>query len=673
MAKEIKYDMDARDLLKKGVDELANAVKVTLGPKGRNVIIEKKFGAPHITKDGVTVAKEVEVACPFENMGAQLVKEVASKTNDNAGDGTTTATVLAQSIIGVGLKNVTAGANPMDLKRGIDKAVAKVVESIAAQSEAVGDQFEKIEHVAKISANGDEAIGKLIAEAMQRVKTEGVITVEEAKGTETTVDVVEGMQFDRGYISPYFVTNTEKMECEMENPYILIYDKKISVLKDLLPILEPAVQSGRPLLIIAEDIDSEALATLVVNRLRGSLKICAVKAPGFGDRRKAMLEDIAVLTGGVVISEEKGLKLEGATMDMLGTAEKVTVDKDTTTIVNGAGDKDAIQARIGQIKTQIENTTSDYDKEKLQERLAKMAGGVAVLYVGAPSEVEMKEKKDRVDDALHATRAAIEEGTVPGGGVAYIRAIEALEGLKGENEDETTGIEIVKRAIEEGVCTRKDLFITSKMWVQDMKNYETAKKAIDASIEKSGLGYLDLYLLHQAMGDYFSAWRAMEDAYKEGKLKAIGVSNFYAHVLVNFVNTVEIKPMVNQVELHPYYTQEKAIETMKYYDVIPEAWAPLGGGRYNPFEDEMLKGIAAKYNKSVGQVLLRWNVQRGVVVVPKSTHVERIKENIDIFDFELNEEEMKQISLLDMGYSGSRAKHFEPDFVRMVLNNKIHD
>ena len=431
MAKEIKYDMDARDLLKKGVDELANAVKVTLGPKGRNVIIEKKFGAPHITKDGVTVAKEVELTCPFENMGAQLVKEVASKTNDNAGDGTTTATVLAQSIIGVGLKNVTAGANPMDLKRGIDKAVAKVVESIANQAEAVGDKFEKIEHVAKISANGDEAIGKLIAEAMQRVKTEGVITVEEAKGTETTVDVVEGMQFDRGYISPYFVTDTEKMECQMENPYILIYDKKISVLKDLLPI------------------DSEALATLVVNRLRGSLKICAVKAPGFGDRRKAMLEDIAVLTGGTVISEEKGLKLEGATMDMLGTAEKITVDKDTTTIVNGAGDKEAIQARIGQIKIQMENTTSDYDKEKLQERLAKMAGGVAVLYVGAPSEVEMKEKKDRVDDALHATRAAIEEGTVPGGGVAYIRAIDALEGMKGDNEDETTGIEIVKRAIEE--------------------------------------------------------------------------------------------------------------------------------------------------------------------------------------------------------------------------------
>ena len=449
MAKEIKYDMDARDLLKKGVDELANAVKVTLGPKGRNVIIEKKFGAPHITKDGVTVAKEVELTCPFENMGAQLVKEVASKTNDNAGDGTTTATVLAQSIIGVGLKNVTAGANPLDLKRGIDKAVAKVVESIANQAEAVGDKFEKIEHVAKISANGDEAIGKLIAEAMQRVKTEGVITVEEAKGTETTVDVVEGMQFDRGYISPYFVTDTEKMECQMENPYILIYDKKISVLKELLPILEPTVQSGRPLLIIAEDIDSEALATLVVNRLRGSLKICAVKAPGFGDRRKAMLEDIAVLTGGTVISEEKGLKLEGATMDMLGTAEKITVDKDTTTIVNGAGDKEAIQARIGQIKIQMENTTSDYDKEKLQERLAKMAGGVAVLYVGAPSEVEMKEKKDRVDDALHATRAAIEEGTVPGGGVAYIRAIDALEGMKGDNEDETTGIEIVKRAIEE--------------------------------------------------------------------------------------------------------------------------------------------------------------------------------------------------------------------------------
>ncbi|MGP1421492.1 MAG: chaperonin GroEL [Tannerella sp.] len=449
MAKEIKFDMNARDLLKKGVDELANAVKVTLGPKGRNVILEKKFGAPQITKDGVTVAKEIELACPYENMGAQLVKEVASKTNDKAGDGTTTATVLAQAIIGVGLKNVTAGANPMDLKRGIDKAVSKVVESIAAQSEAVGTNMERIEHVAKISANGDESIGKLIAEAMQKVKKEGVITVEEAKGTETTVEVVEGMQFDRGYISAYFVTDTEKMETQFENPYILIYDKKISVLKDLLPILEQVVQSGRALLIIAEDIDSEALATLVVNRLRGGLKVCAVKAPGFGDRRKAMLEDIAILTGGTVITEEKGMKLEDAKMDMLGSADKITVNKDNTTIVKGNGDKAAIESRIGQIKAQIETTTSDYDKEKLQERLAKLAGGVAVLYVGAPSEVEMKEKKDRVDDALHATRAAIEEGTVPGGGVAYLRAISVLEGLKGENEDETTGIEIVKRAIEE--------------------------------------------------------------------------------------------------------------------------------------------------------------------------------------------------------------------------------
>ena len=449
MAKEIKFDIDARDSLKKGVDELANAVKVTLGPKGRNVIIEKKFGAPQITKDGVTVAKEIELACPYENMGAQLVKEVASKTNDKAGDGTTTATVLAQAIIGVGLKNVTAGANPMDLKRGIDKAVSKVVESIAAQAEEVGSNMERIEHVAKISANGDESIGKLIAEAMQKVKKEGVITVEEAKGTDTTVEVVEGMQFDRGYISAYFVTDTEKMETQYENPYILIYDKKISVLKDLLPILEQVVQSGRALLIIAEDIDSEALATLVVNRLRGGLKVCAVKAPGFGDRRKAMLEDIAVLTGGTVITEEKGMKLEDAKMDMLGTAEKVTVDKDNTTIVTGHGSKKAIEARVNQIKAQIETTTSDYDKEKLQERLAKLAGGVAVLYVGAASEVEMKEKKDRVDDALHATRAAVEEGTVPGGGVAYIRAISALEGLKGENEDETTGIEIIKRAIEE--------------------------------------------------------------------------------------------------------------------------------------------------------------------------------------------------------------------------------
>jgi len=449
MAKEIKFEMDARDLLKKGVDELANAVKVTLGPKGRNVILEKKFGAPQITKDGVTVAKEIELDDAFQNMGAQLVKEVASKTNDDAGDGTTTATVLAQSIIGVGLKNVTAGANPMDLKRGIDKAVVAVVANLKSQSQAVGDDFEKIENVAKISANGDESIGKLIAEAMQKVKKEGVITVEEAKGTDTYVDVVEGMQFDRGYISAYFVTNTEKMEAEMESPQILIYDKKISVLKEMLPILEQSVQTGRPLLIIAEDIDSEALATLVVNRLRGSLKICAVKAPGFGDRRKEMLEDIAVLTGGVVISEEKGLKLESATLDMLGKAEKITVNKDNTVIVNGAGKKAAIAARVAQIKAQIETTTSDYDREKLQERLAKLAGGVAVLYVGAASEVEMKEKKDRVNDALSATRAAIEEGTVPGGGVAYIRAIAALENLKGENEDETTGVEIVKRAIEE--------------------------------------------------------------------------------------------------------------------------------------------------------------------------------------------------------------------------------
>ncbi len=449
MAKEIKFEMDARDQLKKGVDELANAVKVTLGPKGRNVIIEKKFGAPQITKDGVTVAKEVELTDAFQNMGAQLVKEVASKTNDDAGDGTTTATVLAQSIIGVGLKNVTAGANPMDLKRGIDKAVAAVVKNLQSQSQAVGDDFGKIENVAKISANGDETIGKLIAEAMQKVKKEGVITVEEAKGTDTYVDVVEGMQFDRGYLSAYFVTNTEKMEAEMENPYILIHDKKISSLKEILPLLEAAVQTSRPLLIISEDMEGEALTTLVVNRLRAGLKICAVKAPGFGDRRKEMLEDIAVLTGGIVISEEKGLKLETATLDMLGRAEKVTVNKDNTVIVNGAGNKDAIANRVSQIKVQIENTTSDYDREKLQERLAKLAGGVAVLYVGAPSEVEMKEKKDRVDDALSATRAAIEEGTVPGGGIAYIRAISALENLKGENEDETTGIEIIKRAIEE--------------------------------------------------------------------------------------------------------------------------------------------------------------------------------------------------------------------------------
>ena len=449
MAKEIKFNIEAREELKKGVDALANAVKVTLGPKGRNVIIEKKFGAPHITKDGVSVAKEVELEDAFQNMGAQLVKEVASKTGDDAGDGTTTATVLAQAIVNVGLKNVTAGANPMDLKRGIDKAVACVVENIKSQAQEVNDDMAKIESVARISANNDSEIGKLIAEAMEKVKREGVITVEEAKGTDTTVEIVEGMQFDRGYISPYFVTNTEKMECEMENPYILIFDKKISSLKEMLPILEASAQSGRPLLIIAEDVDSEALATLVVNRLRGSLKICAVKTPGFGDRRKDMLEDIAVLTGGVVISEEKGLKLESATIDMLGRAEKVTVNKENTTIVNGMGDKEAIAARVAQIKAQIEKTTSDYDREKLQERLAKLAGGVAVLYIGAASEVEMKEKKDRVDDALSATRAAIAEGIVPGGGVAYIRAISSLEGLKGDNDDETTGIEIVKRAIEE--------------------------------------------------------------------------------------------------------------------------------------------------------------------------------------------------------------------------------
>ena len=449
MAKVISFNIDARDQLKKGVDELANAVKVTLGPKGRNVIIEKKYGAPHITKDGVSVAKEIELEDSIQNLGAQLVKEVASKTGDDAGDGTTTATVLAQAIVGVGLKNVTAGANPMDLKRGIDKAVAKVVESIKAQAQEVGDNYDKIEQVATISANNDAVIGKLIADAMKKVSKDGVITIEEAKGTDTTIEVVEGMQFDRGYISPYFVTNTEKMEVEMEKPFILIHDKKISNLKELLPVLEPAVQSGRPLLIIAEDVDSEALTTLVVNRLRAQLKICAVKAPGFGDRRKEMLEDIAVLTGGIVISEEKGIKLESATIEMLGTAERITVSKDNTVIVNGAGSKEYIMARGAQIKSQIAATSSDYDREKLQERLAKLAGGVAVLYVGAASEVEMKEKKDRVDDALSATRAAIEEGIVPGGGVTYIRAISALDGLKGECDDEQTGIEIVKRAIEE--------------------------------------------------------------------------------------------------------------------------------------------------------------------------------------------------------------------------------
>ena len=449
MAKEIKFDIKAREELKKGVDELANAVKVTLGPKGRNVIVDKKFGAPHITKDGVTVAKAVELEDEFQNMGAQLVKEVASKTGDDAGDGTTTATVLAQAIINVGLKNVAAGANPIDLKRGIDKAVAKVVEGIKAQAQEVDDDLAKIENVARVSANNDAEIGKLIADAMGKVKKEGVITIEAAKGTDTTVKVVEGMQFDRGYISPYFVTNTEKMECEMDNPYILLYDKKISALKDMLPVLEAVAQSGRPLLIIAEDVDSEALATLVVNRLRGSLKICAVKAPGFGDRRKEMLEDIAILTHGVVISEDKGLKLDMATVDELGSAEKVTVDKENTTIVNGNGDKELIAERVAQIKAQIEKTTSDYDREKLQERLAKLAGGVAVLYVGAPSEVEMKEKKDRVDDALSATRAAVAEGIVPGGGVAYMRCVAALENFHGDNDDENTGIQIVKRAIEE--------------------------------------------------------------------------------------------------------------------------------------------------------------------------------------------------------------------------------
>ncbi len=449
MAKEILFNIKAREELKKGVDALADAVRVTLGPKGRNVIIDKKFGAPHITKDGVSVAREVELEDAFQNMGAQLVKEVASKTGDDAGDGTTTATVLAQSIIGVGLKNVAAGANPMDLKRGIDKAVAAVVGRIKELAEPVGDDFKKIEDVARVSANNDEAIGHLIAEAMKKVKKEGVITVDEAKGTETSVDIVEGMQFDRGYISPYFVTNGEKMECEMERPVVLLYDKKISNLKDMLPILEASAQNGQPLLIIAEDVDQEALATLVVNRLRGSLKVCAVKAPGFGDRRKEMLEDIAILTGGTVISEEKGMKLENAQMTDLGRAEKITVNKENTTIVNGLGNKEAIAARVAQIKSQIETSKSDYDKEKLQERLAKLAGGVAVLHIGAPSEVEMKEKKDRVDDALSATRAAIAEGIVPGGGVAYIRCLDVLDSLKAENDDELTGIMIVKRAIEE--------------------------------------------------------------------------------------------------------------------------------------------------------------------------------------------------------------------------------
>ena len=449
MAKLIQYETEAREKLKKGVDALANAVKVTLGPKGRNVVIEKKFGAPVITKDGVTVAKEIELEDPMENLGAQMLKEVASKTSDIAGDGTTTATVLAQAIITAGLKSLAAGANPMDLKRGIDKAVARVVENLKEMSVQVGEENKKIEQVATISANNDTEIGKLIAQAMEKVKKEGVITVEEAKGTETYVDVVEGMQFDRGYLSPYFVTNADKMEAELENPFVLIYDKKISNMKELLPVLEQAVQTGRPLLIIAEDVDGEALATLVVNKIRGTLRVAAVKAPGFGDRRKAMLEDIAILTGGTAISEERGYKLESATLQYLGRAEKIVIDKDNTTIINGAGNPDDIKARVNQIKAQIETTTSDYDREKLQERLAKLAGGVAVLYVGAASEMEMKEKKDRVDDALHATRAAVEEGIVPGGGVAYIRSIASLSNLKGANDDEKTGIDIVKRALEE--------------------------------------------------------------------------------------------------------------------------------------------------------------------------------------------------------------------------------
>jgi len=449
MAKEIKFNIDARALLKEGVDQLADAVKVTLGPKGRNVVLGKRFGPPQITKDGVTVAKEIELKDPFNNLGAQMVREVAAKTGDIAGDGTTTATLLAQSIINVGLKNITAGANPMDIKRGIDKAVEKVVKHLKGQAKVVGEDLEKIEQVARISANDDEEIGKLIAEAMGKVKKDGIITVEESKGTTTSVEVVEGMQFDRGFLSAYFVTNAEKMEAELENPFVLIFDKKISSMKDLLPILEATAQSGRPLLVVAEEVEGEALATLVVNRLRGALRVCAVKAPGFGDRRKDMLEDIAVLTGGMVISEEKGLRLENTTLDMLGKAEKITVSKEYTTIVNGAGNKNDIKARVAQIKQLISTTTSDYDREKLQERLAKLAGGVAVLYIGAASEVEMKEKKDRVDDSLHATRAAIEEGIVPGGGVAYIRATAALEKLKGDNDDQTTGIEIIKRAIEE--------------------------------------------------------------------------------------------------------------------------------------------------------------------------------------------------------------------------------
>ena len=539
MAKNISYNIEARDALKRGVDQLANAVKVTLGPKGRNVIIDKKFGAPHITKDGVSVAKEIELQDAAENLGAQLVKEVASKTGDQAGDGTTTATVLTQAIVGVGLKNVTAGANPMDLKRGMDKAVSAIVAHIKEQSEEVGNDFDKIEQVATISANNDATIGKLIADAMRMVSKDGVITIGEAKGMDTTIDVVQGMQFDRGYISPYFVTNTETMEVEMDRPYILLYDKKISNLKELLPVLEPAVQSGRPLLIIAEDVDSEALTTLVVNRLRAQLKICAVKAPGFGDRRKEMLEDIAILTGGTVISEEKGIKLETASVDMLGTAESITVNKDNTTIVNGAGDKEAIAARVGQIKAQIVATKSTYDKEKLQERLAKLAGGVAQLNVGAASEVEMKEKKDRVDDALSATRAAIEEGIVAGGGVAYIRAQEALEGLKGENEDEQTGIEIIRRAIEEPL------------------------RQIVANAGKEGAVVVDK--VRQGQADF--GYNARKDVYEN--LKEAGVVDPAKVTRVALENAASIAGM--------FLTTECVITDIKEENPMPAAMPGAGG------------------------------------------------------------------------------------------------
>ncbi len=540
MAKDILFNNEAREKLKKGVDALSDAVKVTLGPKGRNVIIEKSYGAPQVTKDGVTVAKEIELKDPVENMGAQMVKEVASRTNDLAGDGTTTATILAQSIYGTGLKNVTAGANPMDLKRGIDKAVIKVVESLRAQTEEVGDNNDKIKQIASISANNDEYIGSLIAEAMSKVKKEGVITVEEAKGIETYVDVVEGMQFDRGYISPYFVTDTEKMEAVYENPLILIYDKKVSVMKDLLPVLEKAVQTGRPFIIIAEDVESEALATLVVNRLRGSLKIAAVKAPGFGDRRKEMLEDIAILTGGTVISEEKGYKLEDATLEMLGEAEKVTITKDNTTVVSGKGDKANINARVNQIKAQIETTTSDYDKEKLQERLAKLAGGVAVIYVGAASEVEMKEKKDRFDDALAATRAAIEEGTVPGGGVAFIRAIEALNAIDVINEDEETGVAIIRRALEE---------------------------PLRRIVENAGLeGSVVVNKVKEGTGDF--GFNARTEVYEN--LKAAGVIDPTKVTRVALENASSIAGML--------LTTECVLSEHKDPNAQPPAMPPMGGG-----------------------------------------------------------------------------------------------